>query len=102
MTLVVLTSVIPAILGAIGFSGIGPVAGSIAAAWQASIGSVIAGSFFSILQSAAMGGAAMSIIAGIGALGGVVAAAVGLASCKGVVGGLVEKIKGFFWKRKED
>lgn len=61
------------------------------------MGSVIAGSFFGVLQSAAMG-----IFAGIGALGGGVAVAVGLASSKGMVGGLVEKIKGFLWKRKED
>jgi len=45
------------ILGAIGFSAIGPVAGSVAAGWQASIGIVEAGSLFALCQSAAMGGA---------------------------------------------
>lgn len=61
-----------------------------------------AGSVFSFLQSAAMGGAAMSVFAGIGALGGGVALAVGLASSKKMVGRWVGKIKGFFWKRKDD
>ena len=46
------------ILGAVGFSSIGPVAGSAAAGWQASIGAVEAGSLFAFCQSAAMGGAA--------------------------------------------
>lgn len=46
------------ILGAIGFSALGPVAGSVAAGWQASIGLVEAGSLFALCQSAAMGGAA--------------------------------------------
>ncbi|KAB8212792.1 hypothetical protein BDV33DRAFT_186137 [Aspergillus novoparasiticus] len=48
----------PAILGAVGFSAAGPVAASFAAAWQASIGAVQAGSLFATLQGAAMGGAA--------------------------------------------
>lgn len=64
-----------AILGAIGFSAVGPVAGSIAAGWQASMGTVAAGSFFALLQSAAMGGAAIGLFNGIGALGGLVAVA---------------------------
>jgi len=46
------------VLGIIGFSAIGPVAGSVAAGWQASIGAVEAGSLFAFCQSAAMGGAA--------------------------------------------
>ena len=46
------------ILGAVGFSSIGPVAGSAAAGWQASIGAAEAGSLFTLCQSAAMGGAA--------------------------------------------
>ena len=37
-----------------GFSSIGPVAGSVAAGWQASMGAVAAGSWFATLQSAAM------------------------------------------------
>lgn len=63
----------PAILGAIGFSAQGPIIGSMAAAWQSSIGSVAAGSLFAFLQSAAMGGAAMGLFAGFGVLGAVVA-----------------------------
>lgn len=62
----------PAMLGAIGFGANGPIIGSMAAAWQASIGSVAAGSLFSFLQSAAMGGAAMGLFTGVGVLGGVV------------------------------
>ncbi|KAH0610131.1 uncharacterized protein H6S33_012677 [Morchella sextelata] len=41
---------------ALGFSSTGPVAGSIAAAWQSSIGNVVANSFFALLQSMAMSG----------------------------------------------
>ncbi|KAF1978490.1 hypothetical protein BU23DRAFT_366661, partial [Bimuria novae-zelandiae CBS 107.79] len=52
--------VAPHILGAIGFSAAGPVAGNAAAAWQTSIGPVAAGSSFAFLQSVAMGGAAAS------------------------------------------
>ncbi|KAF9002628.1 hypothetical protein BDZ89DRAFT_1121141 [Hymenopellis radicata] len=37
-----------------GFGALGPVVGSLAAAWQASIGSVAAGSLFAFLQSAGM------------------------------------------------
>ncbi|OJJ65670.1 hypothetical protein ASPBRDRAFT_49603, partial [Aspergillus brasiliensis CBS 101740] len=48
----------PAILGAAGFGATGPVAASLAAIWQSSIGVVQAGSLFATLQSAAMGGAA--------------------------------------------
>ncbi|RAL04043.1 uncharacterized protein BO80DRAFT_462191 [Aspergillus ibericus CBS 121593] len=48
----------PALLGAVGFSATGPVAASLAAAWQSSIGVVQAGSLFSMLQGAAMGGTA--------------------------------------------
>ncbi|KAL3479212.1 hypothetical protein BJX99DRAFT_255741 [Aspergillus californicus] len=48
----------PAVLSTIGFSAVGPVAASFAAAWQSSIGIVQAGSLFATLQGAAMGGAA--------------------------------------------
>ncbi|KAH8148022.1 uncharacterized protein LAJ45_07786 [Morchella importuna] len=41
---------------ALGFGPAGPVAGSIAAAWQSSIGNVVSGSFFALLQSMAMSG----------------------------------------------
>lgn len=47
------------VLGFVGFSAAGPVAGSTAAAWQSSIGVVRAGSFFSWCQGAAMGGNAL-------------------------------------------
>ncbi|KAI4121001.1 MAG: hypothetical protein LQ338_006624, partial [Usnochroma carphineum] len=82
--LFVLACATPAILGAIGFSAIGPVAGSIAAGWQATMGSVAAGSLFAFLQSAAMGGPAMGLFVGIGASGGAIAVAAGLASLEGV------------------
>lgn len=108
----------PAILNAVGFSAIGPVAGSLAAAWQASIGSVAAGTLFSFLQGAAMGGAALGVITGFGAAGAAVAVATALVSservrkvgkavrnfAEGVVNGIAEKVKGFFgwlWKRRD-
>lgn len=42
------------LLGLIGFTSIGPAAGSLAAFWQSCIGLVSAGSFFAFLQSFAM------------------------------------------------
>lgn len=57
------------LLGALGFAAAGPVTGSAAAAWQASLGLVEAGSFFAWCQSAAMGGAAVNAIAGTGLAG---------------------------------
>ncbi len=53
------------ILGWLGFTAVGPAAGSIAAAWQASIAAatgvgVVAGSSFAVLQSFAMGGASLA------------------------------------------
>ena len=56
------------ILPFLGFGVLGPTAGSIAAAWQSSIGNVVAGSLFALFQSAGMGGATSAIIAGIGLL----------------------------------
>ncbi|KAJ7616732.1 hypothetical protein B0H17DRAFT_1152607 [Mycena rosella] len=41
-------------LAAIGFGSLGPIAGSIAAGWQATIGNVAAGSLFAFLQSVGM------------------------------------------------
>lgn len=64
----------PLILGAVGFSALGPVAGSAAVAWQSSLGLTQAGSFFALCQSAAMGGAAASGITAVGAVGASVAA----------------------------
>ena len=58
---------IPIILQIAGFSLVGPVAGSFAATWQASIGNVAAGSFFAFLQSIGMApGTAMATGALIG------------------------------------
>ncbi|KAI4087367.1 MAG: hypothetical protein LQ339_008915 [Xanthoria mediterranea] len=72
-------------LGAIGFTAAGPAANSVAAAWQASMGAVKAGSLFAWCQSAAMGG---------GALGGIQAAGVaGTALTR--VGDLPELMKTF-------
>jgi hypothetical protein len=62
-------SLINPALGIAGFSAIGPVAGSAAAAWQSSLGLVQAGSFFAWCQSAAMGGAAAGTIAGLQGVG---------------------------------
>lgn len=47
------------ILGWMGFSAAGPVVGSLAAAAQASVGNVAAGSTFAACQTMAMSGAAM-------------------------------------------
>ena len=58
------------VLGAAGFGSLGPVAGSSAAAWQASMGAVEAGSLFAWCQGAAMGGAAVNGIIAAGAAGG--------------------------------
>ena len=110
ITIFALACATPAILGAVGFSAVGPVAGSAAAAWQASMGSVVAGTLFPFLQSAAMGGAAMGVFTGIGAAGAAVAIAAGLASpnrageiaeavrgsCEGAVNNVAERFKGFF------
>ena len=86
-------------------------AGSAAAGWQASLGLVAAGSPFAFLQSAAMGGAAMGVMTGVGAVSGavVIAAALSLKEeilgglvrkAEEAVGGVVEKFKGFcgWWK----
>jgi hypothetical protein len=80
VTLFALSLATPAILGAIGFSATGPVLGSMAAGWQASVGSVAAGSLFSFLQIAAMGGAAMGLFTGVGAVGAAIAVGGGLAT----------------------
>lgn len=67
--LVTFASLPPAILAAVGFGPAGPVAQSIAAGIQSSIGSVPAGSAFAILQSASMGGQAQAIFPLIGIFG---------------------------------
>ncbi|KAA8572340.1 hypothetical protein EYC84_002964 [Monilinia fructicola] len=65
ITTVASVATIP-ILGAVGFSAAGPLAGSTAAAWQSGIGLVQAGSIFAWCQSAAMGGAAVGGLLGLG------------------------------------
>ena len=70
-------SLINPALGVAGFSAMGPLAGSFAAAWQSSIGLVQAGTFFAWCQSAAMGGAAAGMITGAQGLG-LSAAALGI------------------------
>lgn len=77
ITLFVLGCAGPAILVVIGFSPTGPVLGSIVAAWQASIGSVPAGSLFAFLQSAIMRGAAMVLFIVMRLLGVLILFAVG-------------------------
>ena len=75
------------------------------------MGLVAAGSPFAILQSAAMGGAAMGMMTGVGVLSGAVTVAAALilkkrtvggmvSSRKRSVGGAVKKFKSFFGKRK--
>jgi hypothetical protein len=88
---VILTASIIAlpILGAVGFTAAGPAAGSAAAAWQASIGLVEAGSVFAWCQSAAMGGAAINGIVAAGAAGA------GVATMPAIPR-VVQKCKGFF------
>ncbi|KAK7545633.1 hypothetical protein IWX49DRAFT_640369 [Phyllosticta citricarpa] len=53
------------LLGMLGFTAAGPAAGSIAAAWQASIGPVAARGFFATLQSAATGGYGAPVVGGV-------------------------------------
>ncbi|QBZ55905.1 hypothetical protein PoMZ_00811 [Pyricularia oryzae] len=63
-------------LSLIGFGASGPIAGSIAAAVQSGIGSVVAPSLFATLQSAAMGGYGVAAVFGtVQAAGGVITAA---------------------------
>ncbi|KAH9920086.1 uncharacterized protein B0H18DRAFT_617130 [Fomitopsis serialis] len=73
--------VAPAALGLVGFSAAGPVAGTLAAAIQASIGNVAAGSLFAICQSVGMGGALPALGYAAGAVAGAVAGCCGC--CRG-------------------
>ncbi|KAJ7432111.1 hypothetical protein B0H11DRAFT_2127488 [Mycena galericulata] len=57
-------------LAVIGFGSMGPIAGSIAAAWQATIGNVAAGSLFAILQSVGMVHAVTIPVVGVAVVGG--------------------------------
>lgn len=65
----------PLIIGAVGFGAGGVVAGSVAAAWQATIGNVVAGSLFATLQSVGVLGLSGGAVAAVGVGGGVVGAA---------------------------
>jgi len=83
------------VLGAAGFSALGPVAGSAAAGWQASIGAVEAGSLFALCQSAAMGGAAATGLATTGVGGAALAlAASGLPSASSLREIFIRKFRG--------
>ncbi|CAG9941536.1 unnamed protein product, partial [Clonostachys rosea f. rosea IK726] len=74
----------PAVLGAAGFSSIGPVAGSMAAGLQSAGWAGGAGTVFSTVQSAAMGGYGVSVVAGsFTAAGAAVGGAAGAAAAKG-------------------
>ena len=83
------------ILGAVGFAATGPVAGSVAAGWQASIGLVQGGSLFAWCQSAAMGGAAVGGIQAAG-VAGFASAAMGGAAVGGIPAAGVANIQETF------
>ncbi|KAF5660531.1 hypothetical protein FCIRC_12126 [Fusarium circinatum] len=68
------------LLGALGFSAGGIAAGSAAAGIQSGIGSVVAGSPFSILQSAGAGGAGLAVVNGVVQASGAVVGASGFAA----------------------
>ncbi len=74
------------VLGVAGFSAAGPVAGTLAAGWQSTLGgTVAAGSAFAWCQSAAMGGAAAAkALTAIGIAGGGISAAATAAGTVGV------------------
>lgn len=74
------------ILGALGFAATGPIAGSTAAGWQASMGLVRAGSLFSWCQSAAMGGAAATGVLATGLTGAGVAVSATVSGALDVMG----------------
>ena len=76
-------------LEVVGFGTLGPVAGSMAAGWHSSLGLVVAGTPIAFLQSAAMGGAAMGVMTGIGVLSSMVTIAAALTPKERTVGGLV-------------
>ncbi|EER37996.1 predicted protein [Histoplasma capsulatum H143] len=72
---IIVTSItVSPFLGLVGFTPIGPAAGTFATIWQSSLGSVEAGTLFATCQSIAMGGVAANVVPAIGAMGaGVVA-----------------------------
>jgi hypothetical protein len=72
------TFAVPIALSAVGFTALGPAAGSYAAAWMSSIGIVQAGTWYSAAQSAAMGGAYAATAQGTAAAATGVATTLGL------------------------
>lgn len=70
-TVSVALMMIPPLLASIGFSAVGPVAGSLAASFQSTFGATAG---FSFLQSVAMGGISTSSWMSLTALGGTLAA----------------------------
>ncbi|KAF8173595.1 hypothetical protein K438DRAFT_2023459 [Mycena galopus ATCC 62051] len=66
----------------IGFGAMGPIAGTIAASWQAAIGNVAAGSLFALLQSVGMAHFVTIPLLGVAAAGG---GAVALAKVTGAL-----------------
>ncbi|KAJ7650968.1 hypothetical protein FB45DRAFT_859608 [Roridomyces roridus] len=74
-----------------GFGAVGPILGSAAAAWQAAIGNVAAGSLFAMLQSAGMLYAVAIPVVGSLVVGG---SAVGLAHAVGALRPACEWVKG--------
>ncbi|EQL34737.1 hypothetical protein BDFG_03442 [Blastomyces dermatitidis ATCC 26199] len=89
-------------LGAIGFTSIGPAAGTVATAWQSGIGSVEAGSIFAMCQSAAMGGVVAKAVTAVGAAGAGVAALPAVSKTVGAVcRGLVWALKRMMYEDLE-
>ena len=74
------------LIAILGFTGIGPAAGSVAGSWQAAAGAVTAGSLFSTLQSTAMGGYGVWVLITTGVATGPVVAAAAYAFCYHVCG----------------
>lgn len=95
-------------LGVIGFGTAGPIAGSLAAIWQASLGVVQAGSLFATLQSAAMGGTILGTLSGATLAGTASSLTVGMLWGKGPNGrlapndGLMEDFQKAFVKQRKD
>ncbi|OJD32494.1 uncharacterized protein BKCO1_37000199 [Diplodia corticola] len=63
--LVVPTTILNPLLGVLGFTSLGPAAGSIAATLHSALSPLTAGGGFSILQSAAMGGYGIGVATGV-------------------------------------
>ncbi|KAF1962777.1 hypothetical protein CC80DRAFT_487252 [Byssothecium circinans] len=91
----VTVATVPAVLGALGFTGEGVAAGSIAAGIQSSIGDVAAGSLFATLMSAGQAGAGLGAVQGV--VGGVAGVAAAAANAPGLIG-----IAGEEREKKED